>query len=77
MLNVGRYFRNSNDSLKKFSCTMQLFLIFSTQTIFDVYLQSKSWLYDNSDQRQIRTKYRIRTKDKFGPSFEIRPKLFR
>ena len=34
-------------------------------------------LYDNSDQRRIRTKNQIRTKDKFGPNFEIRPKLFR
>ena len=34
-------------------------------------------LYDNSDQRRIRTKNQIRTKNKFGPNFEIRPKLFR
>ena len=34
-------------------------------------------LYDNSDQRRIRTENQIRTKDKFGPNFEIRPKLFR
>ena len=34
-------------------------------------------LYDNSDQRQIRTENQIRTKDEFGPNFEIRPKLFR
>ena len=33
-------------------------------------------LCDNSDQRQIRTEIQIRTKDKFGPKFEIRPKLF-
>ena len=37
----------------------------------------KIWLYDNSDQRRIRTENQIRTKDKFGPNFEIRPKLFR
>ena len=37
----------------------------------------KMWLYDNSDQRRIRTENQIRTKDKFGPNFEIRPKLFR
>ena len=36
-----------------------------------------NWLYDNSDQRRIRTENQIRTKDKFGPNFEIRPKLFR
>ena len=35
------------------------------------------WLYDNSDQRRIRTENQIRTKDKFVPNFEIRPKLFR
>ena len=37
----------------------------------------ETWLYDNSDQRRIRTENQIRTKDKFGPNFEIRPKLFR
>ena len=31
----------------------------------------------NSDQRQIRTENQIRIKDKFGPIFEIRPKLIR
>ena len=30
-------------------------------------LNYANWLYDNSDQCQIRTKCRIRTKDKFGP----------
>ena len=33
-------------------------------------------LYDNSDQRQYRTKNQIRNKDKFGANFEIRPKFF-
>ena len=28
-----------------------------------------AWLYDNSDQRRIRTENQIRTKDKFGPNF--------
>ena len=39
--------------------------------------QSFRRLCDNPDQRQIRTEDQIRTKDKFGPNFEIRPKLFR
>ena len=34
-------------------------------------------LYDNSDEKQIRTENQIRTKDKFGPNFEIQFKLFR
>ena len=49
---------------------------YSHKSIYSFYHCGKR-LYDNSDQRQIRTKYRIRTKDKFGPNFEIRPKLFR
>ena len=48
---------------------------FHMQQIFSI--RFKKGLYDNSDQRRIRTENQIRTKDKFGPNFEIRPKLFR